>query len=334
MPEEIKKVGILWGGGLGDLLMIRPFLMAAHSNPRMSACLLTTAAHATELFNEFCAPSKVILLPKDIQSIPAVIKKWRYFFDLIYLGPYPTLKTRVLGHLLAPQKLWSRYCKDVPPFLLEQVIADVKTLSLAGTFMHDFSSFLPWKIAEQVNPFNNQSPFLVLHPGAKEQWQTTLWPVACWQELLQRILEKTDFSVCFTGVANDAGRTGMIIQAVPEKYKSRIKPCLTFPIKDTASLIASSAGVICHNSGILHLATFLKKQTICITGSSAAFWRPPYPWVTNITSGACNLSCNKYRCPVPFFRSKCITSINVQVVWETFETIFKGAVREALCNSA
>lgn len=325
METRIRKVGILWGGGLGDLLMIRPLLLAIHAIPATESYFLTTAAHATELFDEFCSPTKVVLLPRNPQNIPAAIKKWRCFFDLLYIGPYPTLKTRMLGHLLSPQKLWSRKHKNVPPFLLEQVIADIKDLKLINTLSeHDFSSFLPWKVVEHFNPFKNDSPFLVLHPGAKERWKTTLWPIECWQELTQKFLEKTDLSVCFTGVANDAERAGMIMQAIPEKYKNRIKLCLTLPIKDTASLVASSAGVICHNSGILHLATFLKKQTICITGSSAEFWRPPYPWVTNITSGACSLACNCYTCPVPFFDAKCIKKISAESVWDAFCENFRG----------
>jgi len=325
METRFKKIGILWGGGLGDLLMIRPLLLAIHAIPETESYLLTTASHATGLFKELCAPTETVLLPRSPSQIQSAVKKWRHFFDLIYMGPYPTFKTRILGHLLAPQKLWSRKHKDVPPFLLEQVIADIKDLKLISPLSeHDFSSFLPWKFVELFNPFKNQTSFLVLHPGAKERWKTTLWPVECWQELTQKILEKTDLSVSFTGVPDDAGRVGMIIEALPEKYKTRIQSCLTLPIKDTASLIASSTGVVCHNSGILHLATFLKKKTLCITGSSAEFWRPPYPWVTNITSGACSLACNCYTCPVPFFDAKCIKKISAESVWDAFCKNFQG----------
>jgi len=78
--------------------------------------------------------------------------------------------------------------------------------------------------------------------------------------------------------------------------------------------LRSSVGVICHNSGVMHLAAMLGKTTLALTGSSATFWRPPYAHVTNLSSGACNLACNQYRCPVPFYRAKCIRELEVRDV--------------------
>ena len=50
--------------------------------------------------------------------------------------------------------------------------------------------------------------------------------------------------------------------------------------------------------------------------SSARFWRPPYAHVKNVTSGACELACNQYRCPVPFYRARCIRELGVDPVFE------------------
>ncbi len=101
--NKCMKVGILWGGGLGDLLMIRPFLKALHADANIDSYLLTSASHASHLFEEFCSPTKVVLFNRDHLRILSDIKKWRCYFDLIYLGPYPTFKTRLLGNLLSPR---------------------------------------------------------------------------------------------------------------------------------------------------------------------------------------------------------------------------------------
>lgn len=327
MAYQLKKVGILWGGGLGDLLMIRPFLLALHADAGIESYLLTTAAHASELFNELCSPTRVILLPRGIFDVSSILKQWGRFFDLIYMGPHPTFKTRILGHLLAPQKLWGRYNKETQPYLLEQVLADTKALGL-DIFERgrNFTSFLPWKPENNFKPFADIKPFLVLHPGAKERWRTTLWPLEHWKKLTKKLLDESDFYICIVGVASEAERLNRIVQTIPNPQQNRIKLCLSWPLRNTASLIASSAGVICHNSGILHLATFLHKKTLCITGSSAEFWRPPYPWVINIISGACSLACNSYICPIPFFRAKCINKTTVNQVWEASVAMLEARI--------
>jgi ADP-heptose:LPS heptosyltransferase len=75
------------------------------------------------------------------------------------------------------------------------------------------------------------------------------------------------------------------------------------------------------------VATFLGKKTVCITGSSARYWQPPYPWVQNSTSAACTLACNRYTCPIPFYRAKCIKSITVEDVWRAIRE--QGLLEEA-----
>jgi ADP-heptose:LPS heptosyltransferase len=284
---------------------------------------MTTASHLTELFKELCSPTEVILLPRQPGQLWPIIKRWRQFFDLIYLGPRPTVKTRLLGHLLAPGRLWSRHHRNIHPYLLKQILADINALGFSREVDdRNMTAFLPWEVDNQHNPFTDTSPFLVLHPGAKEGWTTTLWPVEKWRELTGRLLEETGFSICVLGVASEETRLRNITESLHGQFHGRIQLCLSRPLKEAASLVSSSAGVICHNSGILHLSTFFQKKTLCITGSSAEYWRPPYPWVVNVTSGSCNLACNCYRCPMPFFNAKCIGKIEVEDVWQGFKKHF------------
>ncbi len=325
MSEKSKKIGILWGGGLGDLLVIRPLLLALQADPSIESYLMTTAVHLTGLFNELCSPTEVVLLPRRPGKLRPYLKKWRGFFDVIYIGPHPTVKTRILGHLLAPGKLWSRKHNDRPAYMLEQVLADITDLGLPAETTHqDFATFLPWKAEKNLNPFNNDKPFLVLHPGAKQGWTTTLWPIEQWQALIAKLLQETEYSLCLVGVASEQDRYETITGSLPEQHAGRVKLCLSWPLQDTAALISSSAGVICHNSGIMHLSTFFQKKTICITGASAGYWQPPYPWVANVTSGACTLACNCYRCPVPFSRARCIHKLDMQMVWLNIMRLLGG----------
>ena len=327
MTDHIKKIGILWGGGLGDLLMIRPLLTTVHADVKLASYFFTTASHATELFQEFCAHTTVVQLPQKALDLPSVIKKWRHFFDLLYLGPYPSLKTRILARLLQPEKIWSRRHVQAHPFMLEQVLCDCAALGLRSqTAATDFISFLPWPADSAVLPFTEKRPFFVMHAGAKQRWETTRWPSENWALLTRRILEETACDVCFVGVATEEPIIARITAGLPAAAQGRLRTCISWPVRNTACLISASSGVICHNSGILHLATFLGKKTVCITGSSACFWQPPYPWVKNISSAACGRACNCYTCPIPFYRAKCIKSITVADVWQAISQ--HGLLRE------
>ncbi len=166
-----------------------------------------------------------------------------------------------------------------------------------------------------------------MHAGAKQRWETTRWPAENWALLTNRILDETPCGVCFVGVASEEPIIAQISAGLPAAAQARIRQCISWPVRDTARLISASSGVICHNSGILHLATFLGKKTVCITGSSARYWQPPYPWVKNITSAACNRACNRYTCAIPFYRAKCIKSITVENVWQAIRE--HGILQEA-----
>lgn len=326
--DAIKKIGILWGGGLGDLLMIRPLLAAAHADTRLATYFCTSASHATELYQEFCAPTTVVQFPRNVRELLPAIKKWRHFFDLLYLGPYPSLKTRMLAHLLQPEKIWSKRHVQAQPFLLEQILCDCAALGLRSQrAAKDFISFLPWQLDSAMTPFPEKQPFVVMHAGAKQRWKTTRWPAENWAVLTKKVLDETSFGICFVGVASEEPIIAQIMAGLTSDRQGRIRRFISLPVRDTAQLISESRGVICHNSGILHLSTFLGKKTVCITGSSARYWQPPYPWVKNITSTACTRACNRYTCAMPFYRAKCIKSIPVENVWQAIRE--HGLLEEA-----
>jgi ADP-heptose:LPS heptosyltransferase len=316
----LRKIGILWGGGLGDLLVIRPLLQVLEVDENIETYFFTTANHSPQIFNDFFQSVKVIFLPQKLGELLPLIWCWRGFFDLLYLGPYPTLKTRLLATFLSSSELWNKHHKEISPFICEQVIADAKIFCASDLPGGDnLKSYLPWSCSvdtlREKFLLGISLPYVVVHVTAKDKWHTTQWPYVKWRFLLEKILLETTLGVVIVGVKSEEGHVAKIVSSFDQCFHSRLKLCLSLPLRETVKIIANSQCVICHNSGILHLATFLQKETLCITGSSALFWRPPYPWVTNITSDACRFACNSYKCPIPFFNAKCIKSITVDKVW-------------------
>jgi hypothetical protein len=318
MLDPSSKIGFLWGGGLGDLLILRVFLQAIRNAFDRPPILMTTAFHLPQLFKELCNGIEVVIISRAPKRLPAVVRSWHKHFDFLYLGPYPTVPTLILGRLLAPHVLWRKQHRDCNVFLGEQLLADISALGFQKPKADEiFPNILPWHMQNECNPFRNEVPFLVFHPGAKLRWQTTRWPIENWHSLIRKTLKETGYSICLIGVENESQMLTSLLDPLPWHLRNRISISISWPLKKIAALIASSSGVVCHNSGILHLSTILKQKTVSITGSTAVYWRPPYQWVHNVTSGKCRLACNHYRCPVPFFRAKCILGLEVETVWQT-----------------
>lgn len=312
-----SRIGILWGGGLGDLLVLRVFLQGIAHCLEKQPVFMTTAFHLPKIFQEFCVGVDVVIISRTPRRLVPLITEWRKHFDLLYLGPHPTLKTFFLGRLLAPGRLWVRRHRERQPYLVEQLLGDLSAFGLHEPELDEvFANALPWKVHHEYHPFGNEIPFLALHAGAKQGWQTTRWPFENWRDLIRKILQNSSYSLCLLGIDSEGEMLSSLVEPLPQSLRNRVCLALSRPLKDVAAIIVSSYGVICHNSGLLHLATFLKQKTISITGSSAHCWRPCYPWVVNVTSGQCDLACNCYRCPVPFFHAKCIQGLSVERVWQ------------------
>lgn len=314
------KIALLWGGGLGDLLVLNPLVNALKSNKKCEIYFLTTASHLPGLAKEILGDIHIMKLSQNPVSIVTFINQYNRFFDIVYLGPYPTMKTSLLGSVLFPGTVWSRQHKKISPYILEQILADITCLDLPASDSKDFSKLLPWSIDHGEQLGNDLSPFLTLHPGSKEKWQTTRWHRENWRQLVRIIVSETDMNLILIGIESERGLIDQITHGLPDHTKSRVTHAIGWQLNRITSIISRSKGVVCHNSGILHLSTMLKKKTIAITGSSAKFWQPQYPWIKNISSGKCNLACNSYRCPVPFFKAKCIRKLRVEKVMKAIHS--------------
>ncbi len=307
-PDEFKKIAILWGGGLGDIIVISPLIRALNKNTNAEIYLLTTATHLPNLANEFSLNINTVHLDSKITKLPGILKRWWGKFDFVYLGPYPGLKTKLLGSFLGlSSTVWNKRHYNKNRFIGEQIKADMEEMGL--------NQASPDLLHFSTHKFIKRSDYLVVHAGSKDRWETKRWPIQKWKELINLILKETNLSVCLIGTENEETMMDSIIVSLPNGFRKRIIPYISEPLSFIIALISKSTGVVCHNSGILHLSTLLKKQTVAITGSSAIYWRPQYPWISNVTSESCKIACNRYKCPVPFYNAKCINKISVDVVW-------------------
>lgn len=313
------RFAIFWGGGLGDVLSLRPLLMGLEATLDTRACFFTTATHLPGIFSELGLAAEVRILPSKPAEAVRLLQGLGVRFDWLYLGPYPRIRTRLLAHAARPRRIWSVRHADASPFIAEQVLADIRALGFEGPegLQQPYGGRWAYPAAGRNAPAHD---YLALHPGAKDAWETTRWPDELWAAFLPQLLRITSLDLVLVGLPSERDRLERLLRSLAGGERSRVHIKTDLQLVQLAGVIDCAAGVVCHNSGVLHLAAMLGKPTVALTGSSANFWRPPYPHVVNLTSGACNLACNQYRCPVPFYRARCIRGLDVETVL--------GAVRE------
>ena len=311
------RFAVFWGGGLGDLLAVRPLLMALTERLREPPHFFTTAHHLEGLFDALGLDVRLHVLPTKPREALAVFRRLGTRFDWIYLGPHPRLKTRLLARVVGARHIWSRRHSEVDGFIAEQLAADMRALGLA-TPVRPYGGGAGLVHAEVVVP----DDYLVFHAGAKARWETTRWPTQRWRELLKRTLAASALEVVLVGVEAERPMLEELREDLDDAQRRRARVETDWNLPQLVTAVERSRGVVCHNSGVLHLSAALGKPTLALTGSSARYWRPPYPHVVNLESGACGLACNQYRCPVPFYRARCIRELDVEAVVTTMRETF------------
>ena len=312
MLHRDDSFGILWGGGLGDILVLRPLLMGLEAALDQPPYLLTTATHLSGLFEQLGLRAQLRILPRAPVPALAELRRLNLKFDWLYIGPHPRIKTRMLAHVMRPRRIWMRRHAGAGAFLGEQIKADIDALGLTGPAAIHVPYGGTWPAA--LSSPGTSGNHLLLHPGAKGRWQTKLWQDERWAELMGYLLDESNLDLLLVGVPEESSHLEMLQGRQVRAQRARIKIHTGLSLEGLAQSIAQSRGVICHNSGVMHMAAMLEKPTLVLTGSSPLYWRPPYPHVVNLTSGACNLACDQYRCPVPFFNARCIRELSVTEV--------------------
>lgn len=120
------------------------------------------------------------------------------------------------------------------------------------------------------------SPTLALHPGSGSERKN--WPERCWADLVQYLIQTTDFNLLVVGGEAEGERLQRLAAALPP---GRVRVAQSLPLTDLASLLTGCAGFIGHDSGISHLAAAVGLPGLLLWGDSAEeIWRPPSEKVT------------------------------------------------------
>lgn len=305
-----KRIALLWGAGLGDFIVIHPLLKAIKDSGS-EVVYLTSANHLPEITSILTNQYNLVQLNKNPciaihQSLSCGT------FDIAYLGPHPTWKTKILAKFINAKNIYISKPENNTEFIGKTIHRDIDILGFRK--IETKRIFL----TDSTHHSTPEKPYLILHAGSKARWQTTSWPNSNWNALISYLLKNFLYDIIIIGTTPELNKLRELI--TPFENTPRVKLLIDCTLGDLEQLICDAIGVIAHNSGIMHLSSFHGIPTIVINGSSAYYWRPDYPWTINIQSNSCRLACNQYKCPVPFYNARCIREIKLDQVISHIES--------------
>jgi len=116
--------------------------------------------------------------------------------------------------------------------------------------------------------------YIIFHPWAGgTQYQMREWPSDNWVELGKFLID-LGFQILITGGADDVEKTEKLIEYIGD-YCAVTSAAGKFNLTQTAKLIKLSKGVVCVNTGIMHLASALDVPLVALHGpTNVKRWGP------------------------------------------------------------
>lgn len=113
--------------------------------------------------------------------------------------------------------------------------------------------------------------WIALHPGSGSELKN--WPETCWEQLVARLVESTDYFFLLVGGEAESDRLNRLSAFVPAE---RLKVAMHLPLVDLAKILKHCMGFIGHDSGISHLASAMGLRGLVLWGPARQhIWRPP-----------------------------------------------------------
>ncbi|MGD8454678.1 MAG: lipopolysaccharide heptosyltransferase I [Phycisphaerae bacterium] len=170
--------------------------------------------------------------------------------------------------------------------------------------------------------------FLAIVPGGR--WPSKLWLSDYWAQLITR-LQTEDAATCvLLGGADDRA------------YADRILADCTSPpidlvgqttLRELVALLDLSAGVVCHDSGPMHLAAALGKPLVALFGPTDPKLIGPYhPQARVVAAGVPCAPCYRRICPLD--HHACMQNITVDAVLASVREMLPSAPQPAPASDA
>lgn len=308
-PEAV--IGWLVEADAANLLQDNPLVDHLH------------VSHRKQWLRSLKNPSQWLKTSREIRTLIHQIRRVNYDVALDFQG---LLKSSFSMYLTGiPHRIGFKCAREGAPLFYTQtcplpnafynpnipLIEHFKHLAeTIGCNTHTISYPLPVATRQHLatidrllDPLGLSAPFIVFAPAT--QWPSKHWPISSWQQLLKRILDKTDFNVVLVGGPQDKTLTQSILSAIPmaEQQKRVLDVAGQTTLRELQHLFERAYAVVGLDSAPLHLAGAVGKARLIGIYGPTPYRRvpPPNSHQAILLSSEDTLSCqpcHQTRCPL------------------------------------
>ncbi|MBF0121028.1 MAG: lipopolysaccharide heptosyltransferase I [Desulfobacterales bacterium] len=165
------------------------------------------------------------------------------------------------------------------------------------------------------NKINKSNPIIAINPIAK--WDTKLWDNIKFACLADRLIEKYNADIIFTGGPEDHKEVNDIMRYMKKDKAHNFSGKTT--LKTLAYLYKNADIVISTDTGPMHIAAAVNTPVVAIFGPTAPWRTGPYGKINRVVRAETKCSpCFKRKCNT----KECMAKITVEQVLEEVDWIF------------
>ncbi|MEM7819771.1 MAG: glycosyltransferase family 9 protein [Candidatus Aenigmatarchaeota archaeon] len=292
--KEIKKIAVLKGPGVGDVITSIPLLRNLRKNFSKSEIIVFNEISygvGKEILRKCPYIDHIIEInQKSVFSILKIIRKIRKEkFDIIVDSFPSTWKTAIFCYL-SGAKFRLGYYHNPLSFLYNvkvkyknqnKVELEANLLEKLGLHISEKDKELELffdlkknekKINELLrkNRIRKSDILIGIHAGRTDDIVRT-WVDERWAKLCDILIEKYKAKIIFVGGKSDEKRVEDIVRLMKNKPINFVN---LLNLEETATLIKKMKLFLCINGGPMHIAAALKKPLIALCGDTKLGWDP------------------------------------------------------------
>jgi ADP-heptose:LPS heptosyltransferase len=331
---RIKKILVIQVGGIGDVVLTTPvFSILKKAFPKAKIDFLT-AGYLKDLFTGLPELEQVLVYPKPIKSIGAIIsfflniRKKRYDIVIDYQCTpgtaqitWFTAATFRLGWKMKRRQwaynLWStantkpKYVATQKCLALQELGINEVNTNLTVYIAKDFPKIIKQYFKDEQIDTNK----LIINMTPVGQVQTREWELEKYISLANLLIEKYSATIIFSGSSKDTIKLNALSARSP--HKIRVLP--VWPLEKFTAYLSQVDLHFSYDNGPKHLAIAVGTPTLSLFATDPPFlWNPvDHPNHPYILGDVPCKFCRLTECPLMI----CMESISPEQVMEKIEEI-------------
>lgn len=278
--------------GLGNMVMKTPMISALKTlYPFAEIDVIAANSFNTEhiLQDAEYINQTILLKPEDTHLHKSVVQQWNYDYSLLPFDAAPAFLTQLVRKSNVKQIIRHYHPKENPfkkikrkaqrktiwvPLQANRHEIDLNLDLIEAMYKKPFQrnreTFISFtKNTAILKRYEIQQPYFIIQPGAANGTDPTkVWSPDLFIELMYNLLKNYGHVLVLVGDNGDYAKSIKPIMQVFKHDERVINTAGRTSISELKNLLYHAQQVICHDSGVMHIADALQKKLIALFGPS------------------------------------------------------------------